>query len=159
MDNQITTTAEAVEAAALPRLHEVHTDPNAPVPCETQLPAKLRGPADGKSAARWAYERLIVYIQNFEKQLDNDHEVAMGFVGGDAGVIRIEGIGYFDPDIVTFYGTDAQGARTQLIQHVSQLAVTLRTLPKNIDQPEPNRIGFRLARELADDENVTDSQA
>ena len=28
---------------------------------------------------------------NFEKQLDNEHEVAMGFTGGDAGVVRIEG--------------------------------------------------------------------
>lgn len=162
MDNQIVTTAEAEERAALPRLHEVHTDPDAAVPCETELPKTLQGPATGKSAARWAYERLIVYIQNFESQLDNDHEVAMGFVGGDAGVIRIEGIGYFDPDIVTFYGTDAQGARTQLIQHVSQLGVTLRALPKHIDQPQPNRIGFRLARDLEaeapNDENVTPTE-
>jgi hypothetical protein len=46
----------------------------------------------------------------------------MGFVGGDAGVLRIEGMGYFDPDIVTFYGSDAAGSKTQLIQHVSQLS-------------------------------------
>lgn len=155
MDNQIATTAEAAEAAALPRLHEVHTDPNRNSPCENDLPAKMQGPPEQKSAARWAYERLIVYIQNFEKQLDNEHEVAMGFVGGDAGVIRIEGMGYFDPDLVTFYGSDPAGAKTQLIQHVTQLSVMLRALPKHIDQPTPNRIGFRLARELDTDENAT----
>ena len=41
--------------------------------------------------------------------------VAMGFTGGDAGVLRIEGMGYFDPDIVTFYGSDPVGGKTQLV--------------------------------------------
>ena len=72
----------------------------------------------------------------------------MGFAGGDAGVLRIEGMGYFDPDIVTFYGTDATGAKTQLVQHVTQLNVMLRAIPKEVDAPEPNRIGFRLAEQL-----------
>ncbi len=105
-------------------------------------------PVEAKSAAEWAYERLILYIQNFEEQLDNEHEIAMGFAGSDAGVLRIEGIGFFDPDIVTFYGADAEGAKTQLIQHVSQLSVILRALPKLPEAPEPKRIGFRLAKDL-----------
>ena len=68
-------------------------------------------------------------------------------------MIRIEGLGYYDPDIVTYYGINEGGARTQLIQHVSQLNVTLVASPKHIDQPEPNRIGFQLASALdgADD--------
>ena len=57
-------------------------------------------------------------------------------------------MGYFDPDIVTFYGVEASGSRTQLIQHVSQLNVMLRALPKPAEKPEPTRIGFRLAQEL-----------
>lgn len=72
----------------------------------------------------------------------------MGFNGGDAGVLRIEGIGYFDPDIVTFYGRDDAGSRNQLIQHVSQLNVMLRALPKAPEVEEPRRIGFRLAADL-----------
>lgn len=72
----------------------------------------------------------------------------MGFAGGDAGVLRIEGMGYFDPDIITFYGADPTGARTQLIQHVTQLNVLLRALPKAVEQEAPNRIGFRLAEAL-----------
>lgn len=72
----------------------------------------------------------------------------MGFAGGDAGVMRIEGIGYFAPDVVTFYGRDEEGARTQLIQHVAQLNVMLRALPKDAGEEEPRRIGFRLAAEI-----------
>jgi len=105
-------------------------------------------PTDHKSPAQWAYERPILYIQNFEKTLDNEHEVAMGFAGADAGVIRIEGMGYFDPDIVTFYGSDHAGVKTQLVQHVNQLNVMLRALPKQADQTAPRRIGFRLAQDL-----------
>jgi hypothetical protein len=101
-----------------------------------------------KSPAQWAYERLIIYLKNFEEQLDNEHEVAMGFTGGDAGVLRIEGMGYYDPDIVTFYGSDPTGSKTQLVQHVSQLNVMLRALPKSVEQEAPNRIGFRLAEDL-----------
>jgi len=51
-----------------------------------------------------------------------------------AGVLRIEGLGYFDPDIVTFYGSDSSGGKTQLVQHVSQLNVMLRALPKPGEQ-------------------------
>ncbi len=72
----------------------------------------------------------------------------MGFTGGDAGVLRIEGMGFFDPDMVTFQGTDSNGAKTQLVQHVSQLNVMLRALPKQVKGEEPTRIGFRLARDL-----------
>lgn len=160
MDPDIATTAEAEEAQAiamaLPRVHEVHSDPEQPIPCDATLPAALREPSEAKSAARWAYERLILYIRNFEEQLDNAHEVAMGFTGGDAGIIRIEGLGYFDPDLVTFFGTDPQGSRTQLIQHVTQLNVMLRALPKTVETAAPRRIGFRLAKDLEGQENATE---
>jgi hypothetical protein len=99
-----------------------------------------------KSPAEWAYDRLILYIRNFEQQLDASHEIAMGFAGGDAGVLKIEGLGFFDPDLVTFYGRDDQGAKTQLIQHYSQLSVMLRAVAKETPAEEPaRRIGFRLA--------------
>ena len=128
----------------------VHTDPAAgPTPEQEPLPdAVAKKPQADKSPAEWAYQRLILYIQNFEKQLDNDHEVAIGVGDSSIGALRIEGIGYFDPDIVTFYGSDVSGARAQLIQHVSQLSVALRALPKPGEIPEPRRIGFRLAEEL-----------
>lgn len=147
MNKDISTTAEAIEGDALPRMHEVHADPDA---CAglAQVPDRLKQPVANKSPAQWAYERLITYIQNFEQQLDAEHEVAMGFVGGDAGVLRIEGLGYYDPDIVTFYGSDASGLRTQLVQHVSQLSVLLRALPKPRSDAPATRIGFRLAAEL-----------
>ncbi len=149
MQDKIETSAEAAEAAALPRCFEVHAGQEGQSGTKV-LPANMQQPVASKSPAQWAYERLILYIQNFEKTLDANHEVAMGFTGGDAGVMRIEGMGYFDPDVITFYGSDATGARTQLVQHVSQLNVMLRALPKPVEDKPANRIGFRLAGNLED---------
>jgi len=149
MTNEMHTTADALEATALPKVHETHKDPNAPKADPKGLPAKAqKQPVDQKSPAQWAYERLIIYVQNFEKQLDGEHEVAMGFTGGETGVMRIEGMGFFDPDILTFYGSDQAGVKTQQVQHVTQLNVMLRALPKMDKTVEAQRIGFRLAQDL-----------
>ncbi len=148
MDNKIETSAEALEADAIPRCHEIHTDPMRCAGGKDVTAGVQLKPVEKKSPAEWAYERLILYIQNFEKTLDNEHEVAMGFTGGDAGVLRIEGMGYFEPDIITFYGSDPAGGKTQLVQHVSQLNVMLRALPKQVEEAAPSRIGFRLAESL-----------
>jgi hypothetical protein len=144
----IATSAEIAENAILPMVHEVHTEPGKCGPTTADLPSALQGSIESKSAARWAYERLILYIQNFEKQLTKGQDVAMGFTGSAAGVIRIEGMGYFDPDILTFYGTDDSGQKTQLIQHVGQLNVMLTATSTRSEEDDPVRIGFHLARDL-----------
>lgn len=139
-------TKKTAPTASLPRAKVAHTDPTVTGTVETQpIPKELsKCPVEDKSAAEWAYERLILYIRNFETQLDATQEVAMGFTGGQAGVLQIEGVGFFDPDIVTFYGRDEEGVKTQLIQHVSQLNVMLRAVPKMEPEQPPRRIGFRL---------------
>jgi hypothetical protein len=114
-------------------------------------PTKKAKPAPGSppavatpGPAAMAYARLVQYIRNFEAQLDAGHEAAMGFAGGEAGVIRIEGVGFVDPDILSFYGRDEDGLKTQLIQHVSQLSVVLRAVPKAEPESPPRRIGFSM---------------
>ncbi len=127
------------------------TDPkiSTKAPAKTAKPAKPGPkppkPQKAKSPAEWAYDRLVLYIRNFESGLDSKDEIAMGFAGDEAGVLRIEGLGYFDPDILTFYGRDEAGAKMQLVQHVTQLSVTLRAVPKDAAEDEPpRRIGFHL---------------
>lgn len=150
MNDKIATTAEAAESAVLPKMHEVHADPKSGVGLDS-VPEALSAPNGDKSPAKWAFERLTLYVQNFEKQLDATQEVAIGFTGSDTGVLRIEGMGYFDPDLITFYGSDSSGIKTQLVQHVSQLSVMLRALPKTDKAAPPTRIGFRLAADLEQD--------
>lgn len=147
MGEKIKTAAEAAEADAMPRRYEAY-GAGATTAAKDEPTGITNKPVSQKSPAQWAYERVVLYLKNFEEQLDADHEVAMGFTGAEAGVLRIEGMGYFDPDVVTFYGSDTAGGRTQLIQHVSQLNVLLRALPKEVKDQAPKRIGFRLVQEL-----------
>lgn len=149
MGGDIRTTAEA---AALPEAYSVQITPGGDVraskdPC---LDTHGRKPQPHKSEAEWAYERIVLYIKRFEEQLDNDHEVGMGFVGSDVGSLRIQGMGYFPPDMITFYGASDDGSKMQMIQHVHQLNVLLVSQPKIDREQAPNRIGFRLAEKLAD---------
>ena len=114
----------------------------------TKAPAKKprsKALAKPKSPAEHAHDRLVLYIREFEARLHAKQEVAMGFAGDASGVLRIEGIGFCPPDIITFYGLDEMGTQTQLIQHVSQLSVTLRAVLKDGESDEPpRRIGFQL---------------
>lgn len=147
--DDIQTTAELAEEDAMPRRREVHCDGENVA--EEGVPEGVsQKPVSKKSPAEWAYQRLILYIQNFEKLLENEEEIAMGFTDTGGGFLRIEGLGHFDPDIVTFFGTDQTGAKVQLVQHVSQLNVLLRAMPKPKEAEKPRRIGFRLAEGLTD---------
>ena len=139
-------TRKSTEKTRPPRAKVAMADAAAPATVETEpLPKVLaQRPVKDKSPAEWAYDRLILYIRNFEAQLDATQEIAMGFTGGQAGVLQIEGVGFFDPDIVTFYGRDEDGMKTQLIQHVTQLNVLLRAVPKQVADDPPRRIGFQL---------------
>ncbi|MDP5333443.1 MAG: DUF6173 family protein [Paracoccaceae bacterium] len=148
METKISTVAEAHERdPVMPRRCDLRADADDAAVGKVVEDLEAVDIAD-KSEAEWAYERLVIYIQEFEEQLDNQHEVAMGFAGSEAGILQIEGMGFFDPDILTFYGTDEDGVPTQLIQHVSQLSVILRAMPKAAEEEPPKRIGFRLARRL-----------
>ncbi|MDD9923978.1 MAG: DUF6173 family protein [Boseongicola sp.] len=151
MADEISTAAEAVEASAMPRAKAVHADGGKSAEQEPLPAAMANTPIEQKSPAQWAYERLILYIQNFEKTLDAEHEVAMGLTDTGAGVLRIEGLGFFDPDMITFYGSDMTGARIQLVQHVTMLNVVLRAMQKPDAEAEARRIGFELAKSLEDE--------
>lgn len=145
----ISTTADAMERAAIEtRAKVAHCAPppngtaeQAPLPPEMAA----RAPSE-KSPAEWAYERLILYVRKFEEQLDADHEIGMGFAGSGTGTVHIQGIGFFAPDFVTFYGMDDGGTKTQLVQHVTQINVALKAVPKR--QETPSRFGFALAEAI-----------
>jgi|GEM_PF-59506 len=146
----VDTSVEAVESLFFPDAGAVSTADDADAMAENQpMPAAMAAtPQDQKSPAEWAYERIILYIQKFEEQLDGDHEVVMGFVGGGVGSMHVQGMGFFAPDLVTFYGVDQGGTKTQMVQHVSQLNVTLKATIKQNKEAAPTRIGFLLEKEL-----------
>ena len=97
------------------------------------------------------FERLAKYIIDFEKELSESEEVGAKLVSfGESIIIHIEDLGYWNPRLICFYGTDSKGQKVQLIQHLNQISVLLIKL-KRI--PERTRIGYRLSKELDELEN------
>lgn len=97
--------------------------------------------------AKWAYERLVRSINDFEERLDDEHEIGGRLVNfGTHLTFHIEDLGYWGPDFVKFYGSNDEGQPLELIQHISQVNVLLVAL-KNAEN-EPRRIGFELIKRL-----------
>lgn len=96
-----------------------------------------------KSSAQWTYERLANYIQKFEANLDEDHEIGARLVSfGSDITFHVDNIGYHGPDIITFFGKNDLGEDVQLIQNISQLSVLLVAMKKVGEKPK--RIGFKF---------------
>ena len=93
------------------------------------------------------HERVVRWINDFEQSLDQDHEVGARLVTFGANTtFHIDDVGYWGPDIITFYGTGEDGKKVQLLQHISQLSVLLVAVDKVA--PKAKRIGFDLLKNL-----------
>ncbi|PSU21965.1 hypothetical protein CTM88_20555 [Photobacterium aquimaris] len=109
----------------------------------------IKIPSSQLSPAAWTYERLGMYIKDFEADLDSEHEIGARLVSfGQSITFHIQKVGYHGPDIISFDGIDSNGQKVQLIQHMSQLSVLLMAMKKLED--EPKRIGFILDKKESD---------
>jgi len=104
-------------------------------------------PTSTTNPAKWTYERLAKYINDFEKKLDNEHEVGARLVTfGSDTTFHIEDMGYWGPDIICFHGINENQEKIQLIQNISQLSVLLVSMKKL--KEKPRRIGFDLSQKI-----------
>ncbi|MBA4805846.1 MAG: hypothetical protein H2038_14460 [Brevundimonas sp.] len=98
-----------------------------------------------ENPAEWAFVRLSKLIEDFEKGLDRDEEIAAHIVGvpGD-GTMQIEDVGFWGPDFILFTGKNPDGRPVRLIQHHAQINVLLNARKKP-EEREARRIGFQLS--------------
>ena len=95
--------------------------------------------------AKWTHRQFIECIYEFEKSLDDDHEVGARLISFASEVtFYIQDVCYYDPHMISFSGSKESGEKLQLIQHVSQVSVCLISMKKC--REEPVRIGFKLKR-------------
>jgi hypothetical protein len=112
-------------------------------------PAAAAAMVDGvrmrDNPAEWAFVRLSRMIEDFEARLDKDEEIGVRVVGlpGD-GVMQIEDVGFWGPDMILFFGRNEQGKPVRLAQHYTQMNLLLTSRPKPEDKPA-RRIGFQLS--------------
>ena len=89
------------------------------------------------------HKRLIVWINEFHRKLDKEHEVG-GQLASFGRVVEFHftDIGYWDPSLISFIGKLEDGSPVELVQHVSQINVLLLK-KKRFNPEEPKRpIGF-----------------
>ncbi len=89
------------------------------------------------------HKRIAKLIQEFDANLDQEHEVGVKLVNfGQTIVFHLENMGFWNPSLISFKGFTDQGEPVELIQHVSQISILL-TKVKCIDISQPKRqIGF-----------------
>jgi hypothetical protein len=87
--------------------------------------------------------RLINWINDFHKNLDQEHEVGARLVNfGQTVTFHIEDISYWNPSLISFIGRNSNGEPVELVQHVSQISILLVAM-KREDTSQPKRpIGF-----------------
>ncbi len=117
-----------------------------PFSIPSSFAANLTPSPSRTNPAAWTHKRLGEYIRDFEAELDDDHEIGARLVSfGQSVIFHVEDIGYYGPDIITFYGRNDEMEKVQLIQHISQLSFLLVAVKKQ--QDKPRRIGFLWDKE------------
>lgn len=94
--------------------------------------------------ADYQHELIMESISEFEKDLDDNHEVALYLASfGQSLLMNVESIGYANPSLIYFHGL-VNGRHSTLIQHVSQLSFLLTSVEKAEPEKPPRRIGFDI---------------
>ena len=89
------------------------------------------------------HHRLITWINDFHKSLDEEHEVGARLVNfGLSVTFHIEDISYWNPSLISFIGKNESSEPVELLQHVSQISILLVAMKRdNTDHPK-RPIGF-----------------
>lgn len=110
-------------------------------------PALMEAPTKKDiSPVEWMHHRLAQAIAAFEKNLDDDQEVAFSLVSAGGGrMLHADNIGYWAPDLIVFMGHNDQGLPIQMFQHVSQVNMLLAAARKQSPEP-PKLTGFEVLK-------------
>lgn len=95
--------------------------------------------------AKSIFNELIERIQNFESELNQEHEVGMQLVSfGVSTQFTVLRLGYTDPSIIWFEGILPDGSHVELVQHVSQISFLMVALKREDPEIPKKPIGFSL---------------
>jgi hypothetical protein len=99
-------------------------------------------PPTNPNLASEFHHRLISWINDFHRGLDDKHEVGARLVNfGQSVTFHIDDIGYWNPSLISFVGKTESGEPVELVQHVSQISILLIAMKRNEDSPK-RPIGF-----------------
>jgi hypothetical protein len=113
-----------------------------PPSIENSYGSAIKLPTNPNLASEF-YKRLVEWINNFDKSLDETEEVGVRLVNfGQALTFHLQDMSYYNPSLISFQGTTDNGEPVELIQHVSQISILLQKV-KRKDLTTPKKpIGF-----------------
>lgn len=146
-------TDKAPEPNAIPKADPAMFSDCGDTPCpqpvmadpKNEAAALAEGVRMRSNPAEWAFVRLSKLIEEFEAKLDKDEEIGARVVGlPGEGTMQIVDVGFWGPDLIIFFGRNADGKPVRLIQHYTQINVVLAAIKKP-EEREARRIGFQLS--------------
>lgn len=100
------------------------------------------------------HKRLMHYINDFDANLDQEHEVGIRLVNfGQTVQFTVHVIGYYNPKLISFYGELADGSKVQLVQHVNQISFLLLAVKRKHPEQPKQPIGFGRDQQTSQEEN------
>ncbi len=89
------------------------------------------------------YRRIVALINNFEADMPDDLQAGGRLVSAGNITFSIQDVGFWDPNMIVFYGELSDGSHVELVQHLSQLNLLLVAVKRTDDMEKPRRtIGF-----------------
>lgn len=89
------------------------------------------------------YRRIVALINNFESDMPDDMQAGGRLVSAGNITFSIQDVGFWDPNMIVFYGELSDGSHVELVQHLSQLNLLLVAVKRTDDTDKPRRIiGF-----------------
>lgn len=126
-----------------------HTQINIPLPDMSGINKMIQDLSTANAAAESAksaagmHERIVKLITEFEKHLNPNLEAGVRLVTfGKTVQFHIQNLGYWNPNIIIFYGTLEDGSPVQLVQHMSQLSFLLVAMKRRNPEAPRRCIGF-----------------
>ena len=94
------------------------------------------------SYADTQFEIIKKYVEEFQRTLDDEHEVGLLLTNfGQSMLMNVSDIGFEESVLMVFRG-NVNGQMSTLIQHISQISFLLTSVPKEDPSAPPRRIGF-----------------
>jgi hypothetical protein len=103
---------------------------------------ELKIPPDPNLASEY-YKRLVTWINEFDKSLDQEHEVGVRLVNfGQAVTFHLSDMGFWDPSLISLKGFTESGEPVELIQHITQISILLMKVKRQHPNKPKRPIGF-----------------
>ncbi len=88
---------------------------------------------------------LVNRINKFNASLDEAHEIGVHLVSfGQIVTLRLQGLDYSNPSLISFTGVLESGEPVELIQHVSQISILLIQMPRKDPSKPKQSFGFHV---------------